>query len=369
MYKSVNTRVQRRGATLWTIATLLAIGLTSPVSAQTTAWGKLGRTATPAEIKAWDIDVRPDFAGLPAGSGAVSKGQDVWESRCESCHGTFGESNEVFTPIIGGTTAEDIKTGHVAALRNDSQPQRSTMMKVSQLSVLWDYINRAMPWNQPKSLSTDEVYAVVAYILNMAGVVPNDFVLSDKNIAATQGRLPNRNGTTLAHGMWDVAAKPDVQGSNCMTNCATSVTISSRLPDYARNAHGDIATQNRLIGSVRGADTLRPAAKTFVSPAERKPATAGPAAAAGAKPDPVKLANQHACMACHGVANKVVGPALQDVHKKYSGQPAADVARQLAARIKAGGTGTWGNIPMPPQGHVPDADIQAIAEWIANGKF
>src|SRR5882757_4499275 len=73
----------------------------------------IGRPATPAEIKAWDIDVRPDFKGLPPGSGSVSQGQAVWESKCESCHGTFGESNEVFSPIVGGTTADDIKTGHV----------------------------------------------------------------------------------------------------------------------------------------------------------------------------------------------------------------------------------------------------------------
>ena len=65
----------------------------------------VGRTATPAEIAAWDIDVRPDFKGLPKGSGSVAKGQEVWEAKCASCHGIFGESNEVFTPLVGGTTA------------------------------------------------------------------------------------------------------------------------------------------------------------------------------------------------------------------------------------------------------------------------
>ena len=53
----------------------------------------IGRTATPAEIAAWDIDVRPDFKGLPKGSGSVAKGQEIWEAKCASCHGTFGESN------------------------------------------------------------------------------------------------------------------------------------------------------------------------------------------------------------------------------------------------------------------------------------
>jgi len=81
-----------------------------------TQFSGVGRTATPAEIKAWDIDVRPDFKGLPPGSGSVAQGQKIWDDKCASCHGTFGESNEVFTPLVGGTTAEDIKSGRVKAL-------------------------------------------------------------------------------------------------------------------------------------------------------------------------------------------------------------------------------------------------------------
>ena len=119
----------------------------------------IGRAATPAEVKAWDIDVRPDFQGLPAGSGSVAKGMEVWEGKCASCHGVFGESNEVFSPLVGGTTEEDIRTGRVANLRRTDYPGRTTMMRVGTLSTLWDYINRAMPWNAPKSLTTEEVYA------------------------------------------------------------------------------------------------------------------------------------------------------------------------------------------------------------------
>src|SRR6478736_8405522 len=98
----------------------------------------IGRSATPAEVKAWDIDVRPDFKGLPKGSGSVAKGQDVWEARCASCHGVFGESNEVFNPLVGGTTADDIKTGRVASLKPGGYPGRTTLMKVSHVSTLWD---------------------------------------------------------------------------------------------------------------------------------------------------------------------------------------------------------------------------------------
>ena len=74
-----------------------------------------------------------------------------------------------------------MKTGRVARLNDRSFPGRTTLMKVSNVSTLWDYINRAMPWNAPKSLSVDEVYAVTAYLLNMGEVLPESFVLSDKN--------------------------------------------------------------------------------------------------------------------------------------------------------------------------------------------
>ena len=94
----------------------------------------VGRAATPQEIAAWDIDVRPDFKGLPKGSGSVAKGMEVWEAKCSSCHGIFGESNEVFTPIVGGTTKDDIKTGHAARLNDPSSPGRTTLMKVATVS-------------------------------------------------------------------------------------------------------------------------------------------------------------------------------------------------------------------------------------------
>ncbi|MFM8343309.1 MAG: c-type cytochrome, partial [Betaproteobacteria bacterium] len=91
-----------------------AVVTATPAAAQ--ALPGLGRPATPKEITAWDIDVRPDFKGLPKGAGTVAQGQDIWEAKCASCHGVFGESNEVFSPLIGGTTRRDIETGRVARL-------------------------------------------------------------------------------------------------------------------------------------------------------------------------------------------------------------------------------------------------------------
>lgn len=245
------------------VASLLAAVLVPSVSVAQTAVGKerypgVGRIASPAEVKAWDIDVRPDFKGLPAGKGTVAQGQEIWDGRCAMCHGTFGESNEVFTPIVGNTTAKDMERGRVASLIDNKTPQRTTMMKVATVSTLWDYIYRAMPWYAPRSLTVDETYAVLAYILNLAEMVPDDFVLGNDNMASIQARLPNRNGMTREHGMWNVKGKPDVQGDSCMNNCKPFVTIGSVLPDYARDAHGNLAQQNRPWGPYRGVDTTQP---------------------------------------------------------------------------------------------------------------
>lgn len=77
------------------------------------------------------------------------------------------------------------------------------------------------------------------------------------------------------------------------------------------------------------------------------------------------LAQKNACMACHAVDKKLVGPSYADVAKKYAGQK--DAAKTLAASIKAGGAGKWGPVPMPPQAQLSDADLTALATWILGG--
>lgn len=327
----------------------------------------VGRAATPAEVAAWDIDVRPDFKGLPKGSGSVSKGQDVWESRCASCHGVFAESNEVFSPLVGGTTDEDIKTGHVANLKRSDFPGRTTLMKVSTVSTLFDYINRAMPWNQPKSLKTDEVYAVTAYLLNLGRIVPDDFVLSDKNIGEVQKRMPNRNGMTTDHAMWPGkefkgAAKPDVTAAACMSNCPVEGKVASMLPDFARNQHGNLAEQNRLVGAQHGADTTRPegASRGAKQAAAATTVAQGGGSNGGAKA-PTELLQKNSCTACHAADRKLVGPAFKDIAAKYPGK-----ADYLAGKIRSGGQGVWGNIPMPAQTLGAD-EAKRIGEWLASG--
>ena len=333
------------------VAVLLCSLLWKTGAAQ--AFDGLGRVATPDEVKAWDIDVRPDFVGLPKGSGSVAKGMEVWDAQCASCHGVFGESNEIFTPIVGGTTAEDIKKGRVQSLKDGSAPQRTTLMKVPTLSTLWDYINRAMPWTAPKSLSTEEVYAVTAYILNMGGVVGDDFVLSDQNMAQTQAKLPNRNGMQTNHGMWLPSGKPDVKEPRCMSNCKPDAKVISFLPDYARDAHGNLKDQNRLVGPIRGVLT--------VAQANEKSAGLKMSKHSGES-----LFSANGCVACHGMDSKKLGPSVVAVANKYADK--TDAKAYLAGKIKAGSSGVWGDMPMPAQSHLSEEDLNALSDWFLSKK-
>ena len=358
----------------WTLvlaaAALLGSHASSQASAQATYPG-IGRPATAQEIAAWDIDVRPDFKGLPVGSGSAVQGQVIWEAQCASCHGVFGEANDVFSPLVGGTTAADIKTGRVARLNDAAYPGRTTLMKVATLSTLWDYIHRAMPWTAPKSLSPDEVFAVTAYLLNLGGVVPDAFVLSDRNMAATQQLMPNRNGMTTAHGLWPSGSlgqrpgqrpsdgnKPDVKAVACMKDCGPEPTVASFLPDFARSSHGNLAQQQRTVGPQRGADTSAPGVRAANDAAAPSASTASTASTA------LDLTRKHNCLVCHGLTHPVVGPALRDVAGKHAYRN--DVEGYLAGKIKSGGQGVWGPVAMPAQ-NLSEADARAIARWLSGG--
>ena len=343
------------------------------------AYVGIGRPATSREIAAWDIDVRPDLKGLPKGSGSVEQGMSLWETKCASCHGVFGESNQVFSPLAGGTTAADIKSGKVARLTDPGFPGRTTLMKVPTISTLWDYINRAMPWNAPKSLTADEVYAATAFLLNLGGIVPDDFILSDRNMAQAQSLLPNRNGMTTDHGLWPGKAignrgKPDVQVVACMKDCAAEPSVASLLPDFARNSHGNLADQNRTVGAQHGVNTVKP---PLDSPRDSKHNIAdlptSDASSNSVSPPPgqaarntkaLALASKNSCLGCHGVENRIVGPSFREVSKKYA--DLKDAVSYLASKIRAGGSGLWGAIPMPAQS-ISEADARELAQWIALG--
>lgn len=292
-----------------------------------------GKPVTPAEIAGWDIDVRPDGTGLPKGRGSVAQGQAIYDEKCASCHGTFGESNS-YLPIAGG----------VGSLATD-QPVRTTGSKLNYATTLWDYINRAMPFQAPQTLRPDEVYALTAYVLHLNDIVPSDTVLDQTSLPKL--KMPNRDGFTTDHGLMRRDGKPDTRNSACMSNCAGEVRLSSEMPDYARDQHGNLAEQTRPS---RGAAAV---------PAAAKPAAAVPLKGGA------ELAKAAACMACHGIDQKLVGPGFREIAAKYRSASGAEL--NLAEKVKTGSVGVWGVIPMPAQPQVKPTDTRTIVQWILAG--
>ncbi|MBK9082418.1 MAG: cytochrome c [Rhizobiales bacterium] len=141
----------------------------------------LGRVALPEEIAAWDIAIRPDGKNLPPGKGSVKQGEKLYGEQCAICHGEFGEGAGNFPVLVGG---EGSLTGPA--------PTKSIGSYWPYASTSFDYIRRAMPFGNAQSLTPDETYAIVAFLLNQNNLVGDDFVLSKESFASVQ--LPNRDG-------------------------------------------------------------------------------------------------------------------------------------------------------------------------------
>jgi mono/diheme cytochrome c family protein len=175
---------------------VFALACATPAQAQN-PYG-IGRPATPAEIAGWNIDIDRYGDNLPPGGGSVSRGQEVFDQQCAACHGTKGEGG-VGDQLVGGQ-------GTLATKR----PVRTVGSYWPYAPTLFDYIRRAMPQNAPQSLSSDDVYAVSAYVLNLNGLFPADGTLNAKTLSAI--KMPNRS-------MFTGDPRPDVKNPACMTGC------------------------------------------------------------------------------------------------------------------------------------------------------
>jgi S-disulfanyl-L-cysteine oxidoreductase SoxD len=177
---------------------LLGIALAIATASRAQSPYGFGRTATAAEIAGWNIDIGRDGRGLPAGSGSVSHGREVFQNQCAACHGDQGQGG-IGDRLVGGQ-------GTLAT----SKPIRTVGSYWPYAPTLFDYIRRAMPQNAPGSLSNEDVYAVSAYILNLNKLLPTDAVLDARTMAAI--KMPNRK-------MFVDDARPDVNNPACMKGC------------------------------------------------------------------------------------------------------------------------------------------------------
>jgi S-disulfanyl-L-cysteine oxidoreductase SoxD len=161
------------------IVALLAMAGIWPAAAQLPTYG-VGRPPTAEEVRAWDLTIRPDGQGLPPGSGTAALGQAVYAERCAACHGETGEDPK-YSRLVGGH-------GTLAT----AQPIRTIGSFWQYAPTLWSYIRRAQPYDQPGSLTPDQVYAVTAYLLHRNGIIGEPDVMDATTLPLV--KMPNRDG-------------------------------------------------------------------------------------------------------------------------------------------------------------------------------
>jgi len=141
----------------------------------------LGRIAAPEEIASWDISIGPDGAGLPPGSGTPKQGEAVYTEKCLVCHGEKGAGKP-----------NDVLAGGRGTLAGDQPPVKTVGSFWPYATTLFDYVRRAMPLNESKSLTNDEVYAVIAYLLQLNGIIGENETINAQTLPRVQ--MPNRDG-------------------------------------------------------------------------------------------------------------------------------------------------------------------------------
>jgi len=160
-------------------ASAALLALASPAFAQQSP--NLGKPISPEDLASWDISIGPDGAGLPPGSGTVKQGEAVFSAKCQACHGEKGAG-----------TPNDRLVGGQGSLPGDKPPVKTIGSYWPYATTLFDYIRRAMPFNESKSLTNDEAYGVVAYLLNLNGIIPEDETMNAQSLPKVT--MPNREG-------------------------------------------------------------------------------------------------------------------------------------------------------------------------------
>ncbi|WP_093164097.1 c-type cytochrome [Aliiruegeria lutimaris] len=294
----------------------------------------LGRPALPEEVAAWNHDILPDGTGLPDGEGDVWTGEEVFADNCAVCHGDFAEGVDNWPKLAGGMNT-----------LNREDPLKTVGSYWPYLSTAFDYVRRSMPFGAAQTMSDDDVYAIVAYILFSNDLVDEDFVLSKDTFFDVE--MPNADGFII-----DDRAETELglfSAEPCMENCKESVEITMRAAvlDVTPDHGGD----DEAAAEEAPAETEMAAAES--TPADEAPvvqaaaeeaapvATEEPAAEETAAVDPALVADGEKvfkkCKACHQVgedAKNKVGPILNGIVGRAAGT--GDDFKYSNAMIEAG---------------------------------
>ncbi len=279
--------------------------LPAPAPAAEGAFG-LGRAALPEEIAAWDVDILPDGRGLPDGSGDVFTGEEVFAEKCAACHGDFAEGVDNWPVLAGGFDT-----------LGDKDPVKTVGSYWPHLSTAWDYISRSMPFGEAGTLTADETYAIVAYILYSNDLVDDDFELSHENFADFD--MYNMDGFV-------VDDRPELEYSAwrtepCMENCKDAVQVTMRSV-FLVETPAEGGTESMMNeSSLENIPSFSADGPSFIPTAAPKPveeANAAPETPADAGSDLVAAGEAvfKKCKACHAVgegAKNRSGPHLNGV--------------------------------------------------------
>ncbi|MGP6087514.1 c-type cytochrome [Antarctobacter jejuensis] len=328
----------------------------------------LGREALPEEVKAWDLDVSPDGTGLPAGTGNALDGESIFEENCASCHGSFAEGVDNWPKLAGGE-------GTLA----DEDPLKTVGSYWPYTSTVWDYVHRSMPFGNAQSLSVDDTYAIVAYILYSNDLIEDDFELNQETLP--QVTLPNADGFIVddraetEYSIW--------RTEPCMENCKDSVEITMRATVL------DVTPEEETV-EPKADPEPQPEVTASADPAPEPTATPDPeptpaAAPAGGALDPELVAAGKKvfgkCKACHQIGegaknrtgphlNEVVGRAIGGIDGfKYS-RTMAEMGgawdEETLAAFLADPRGTVKGTKMAFAGLKKDADLEAIIAYLTS---
>ena len=267
---------------------------TTPVLAEKLG---LGRAALPEEIAAWNGEISADGTGLPEGSGDAIVGEEIFATQCAACHGDFAEGIDNWPKLAGGADTLD-----------HEDPLKTVGSYWPYLSTAFDYIKRSMPYGNAGTLSDDDTYAIVAYILYSNDLIEDDFVLSKETFFDVE--MPNADGFILDN-------RPETEyaiwsGEPCLENCKdgpVEVTMRAMVLDVTPQEEGadDAAAEPEQVVVVA---EIEPVAEQ--APVEPVVVTASFDEALAK--DGEKVFRK--CKACHQVgegAKNRVGPVLNGI--------------------------------------------------------